>query len=150
MKLTLEWRPRTRGELLAGLADALETLTRINVRELASWQLGSPYSAGVGYQPEDGTERWLSASIVLSEGAADCEDLAAWLAAWRRLQGDRTARAIPMIVGFDAMGRMLIHIVVVSRRGVEDPSVVLGMNNYPRRTALAPVMEGIRWSRSLS
>ncbi len=101
MKLSLEWHPRTRGELLAGLADALETLVRINTREIPSWGLPPLYTSGVVYEPEDGAERWLGASLVYARGAADCEDLASWLAAQRRLEGDTTARAVAGIVGFD-------------------------------------------------
>jgi len=146
VKLSLEWHPRTRGELIAGLADALEALVRIDVREIRSHALPELYSSGVVYEPEDGSERWLGASMVYDRGAADCEDLAAWLAAQRRIEGDRTARAFPMIVGITPTGVMQIHIVVQSMRGIEDPSVVLGMGNYPRRMAVKPVLEGLRWS----
>lgn len=150
MRLSLEWRPRTRGELLAGLADALEALVRINEREIVSWRLPPLYQSGVRYEPEDGTERWLGASIVYTRGAADCEDLVAWLVAERRLAGDVHAKGIAFVVGFDQLGRMLLHCVAVTSRGIEDPSVVLGMPSYQRQAARKPIVEAFAWSRSHS
>lgn len=91
---------------------------------------GAPklYSAGVRYRREPKrTEMWRDARWVLEHGHGDCEDLSAYLAAERVLEGDRKAR--PAIRGRWIDGKWTYHVVV--RRGdgrIEDPSRVLGMN----------------------
>lgn len=129
-------------EVERDLQAALDSLTRLNEYWLRRMRAPQLYSAGVRYEREplasgactpcwnpdtigapQPTEQWLSAPIVLQEGAGDCEDLACFRAAELRLQGlpaRAVARRAP--VGW--------HIVVERSPGVfEDPSRMLGMRS---------------------
>jgi hypothetical protein len=110
------------------LVPALAALTGLNVYFIQAYRLPRLYEAGVRYEREalkrDGTywERWLTAPEVVRIGKADCEDLAAYLAAQYRIEGDVGAIAVPVhsTLGFH----------IVTRRGdgsIEDPSKRLGM-----------------------
>lgn len=118
------------------LDSALEGLVGLAVEEL---QLGLPpelagpnrdqwfpslYDAGVRYQREVGTERWLTPSQTFAAGRGDCEDLASWRAAELRVSGeDPEARARVL-----RSGPRTWHAVVERGDGtLEDPSRELGM-----------------------
>lgn len=94
-------------------------------------EIGSPYAAGVRYIREpDGEEEWEEIGVQIAHGGADCEDLAAWLAAWYQSRGV-AARAVaiaqPMPLADGRVG-ILFHIVVRLPNGrLEDPSKRLGM-----------------------
>lgn len=107
---------------------ALEGLTRVDERLLATGKFPPLYSAGVVYRTEP-REVWRHVADVYTEGWGDCEDLAAWRAAELRVSGqDPDAR-----VGTYRSGRRRYHAVVVLGDGsIEDPSRRLGMK-APRR-----------------
>lgn len=110
---------------------ALEGLVQLGVADLSTWGMhGDPlpplYMAGVRYEREQGTERWLLPSQVAACGVGDCEDLAAWRAAELRCSGeDPTARAIVVRSG----PRTWHAVVERGDGGIEDPSRVLGMEH---------------------
>jgi hypothetical protein len=90
-----------------------------------------PYKCGTWYQAEpDGQEDWLDILCVNDEArkgrGADCEDLAAYLAAWYIFHG---IAAYPVFVWrYLPDGGTLYHIVVQLPDGsIEDPSKHLGM-----------------------
>lgn len=106
------------------LEAALEGLVRLNV-ELMTHRSNLPpiYDSGVRYEREIGTENWLTCEQVYQQGIGDCEDLACWLAAQRRLEGDDEARAI-----VHHTGPAMWHVRVQLGDGtIEDPSLALGM-----------------------
>ena len=101
----------------------LEGLVRLNVSQLRRGLAPPIYSSRVRYQREQrGREDWQSARAAHASGKADCEDLAAWLAASHRLVGV-DSRAIVRQVRPG-----LKHVVVQLPDGsIEDPSKRLGM-----------------------
>lgn len=108
---------------------ALEATTRLNESMLRSGDL-PPFNVRnpqAIWKPEPpGQEHFDHGRIVLGRGWGDCDDLAPWLAATRRAQGDRGAHAFVR-----KSGAKRWHALV--RRGdgtVEDPSLAAGM---PRR-----------------
>jgi hypothetical protein len=119
------------------LAFMLDVLTRWNVelmRERA--RAGDPvpplYQSGARYQRENYAglhpEDWRDCLQVIRSGGGDCEDLAAYLAAELRVQGDEGARCM-FISRERPDGGRLFHIVVQRGDGsLEDPSRALGMN----------------------
>lgn len=104
-----------------------------------------PYKAGLRYERErDGEvrdaldqvikERWLGIAKVLERRAADCEDLASYLAAWE-LVHHGSASVIVMWRADGKLGRVR-HVVTRCGDGhIEDPSRVLGMRAAKERTA---------------
>ena len=109
----------------AGLDAALAGLQGLAELDLSMGGIPLLYESGVVYEREPrGTERWLSPSVVLSEGAADCEDLAAWRAAELTVTG-ADPDAIAQVV---RTGPRTWHAVVQRGDGTyEDPSAALGM-----------------------
>jgi hypothetical protein len=108
------------------LAPALAALTGLNLSIMRRHALPQLYDSGVRYQREAiahgrPREQWLTAPVVLSRGAGDCEDLCCYRAAELRLKGIAAiAMARPSSVGW--------HIVVKYPDGqIEDPSRKLGM-----------------------
>lgn len=94
----------------------------------------SIYSSGVRYIREPlGYEQWVTIPEILKQGGADCEDLAAWRVAELRRQGIDARpmwnhRPIQTPRGVATM----FHIRVWNpKRGVEDPSALLGMHDNP-------------------
>lgn len=126
----------------AGLQLVLEVLTQLNELTLAhNPQVPRLYQSGVRYaresrlmregrevpalDPVSGTteERFNHLSRVLEIGAGDCDDLACWLAAERRVRDGIAARAVPV-----RTARGTFHVVVQWPDGTrEDPSAELGM-----------------------
>lgn len=112
---------------------ALEALTAVNaiiMRALHDAGLDVPdvYSSGVVYRREPaGREQWQNAAELLDAGHGDCEDLAAYQAAWLRVFEGEPARAI----AYQTRRRRLLHAVVLRGDGetIEDPSRAL----LPRR-----------------
>ena len=144
--------------LIPGLRDALESLTRTDMRYLmANPRTPALYCSGaacrvhpVRYQMEPpGAEHWASIPTVLAQGWGDCEDLACWRAAELRLNGHPRAYAFPIELGTAPMvaggpSVRLIHILVNRDGGcdfsqVEDPSTVLGMPRIPLHVMLKAV-----------
>ena len=93
------------------------------------------YESGVHYQREpahheyksnriESEERWLTIPECYAQGWGDCDDLAPWLAAERRVRDkDADARAVIRKVATHKW-----HVVVARGDGsIEDPSKVLGM-----------------------
>lgn len=136
------------GSRFVPLVIALEALTSINEfhlrRGLAS---GKPYprlyDSGVYYREEPpGKEDWPDIPNVLSQGWADCEDLAAYLTAERRVYDGIPAEPVIRWKHLDAdtlkrkgvkgtipsNGVWLVHCLTRLPDGtIEDPSKVLGM-----------------------
>jgi hypothetical protein len=112
------------------LGIGLDALTAWNIAALREAPLPHIYDAGVRYQREpicltNGVrhicEEWLTAHEVVARGWGDCDDLAPWLAAILRLEGEH-AQAVPRP---SAAGW---HIVVRRADGsIADPSARLGM-----------------------
>jgi|FLYL01.1.fsa_nt_gi hypothetical protein len=116
------------------LEAALEGLTALNAVLIARSRvpIPHPYESGVRYRREPrGREDWNHVARLLRLGHGDCEDLAAYLAAWLRIHNAEPARVV-----IRRTGPRLWHAVVQRADGrIEDPSKVLGMR--PRRRALA-------------
>jgi len=109
------------------LNSALEAVTRLNESMIKSGEL-RPFNMrhpGVRWRPEPPGqgEHFDHGRLVSGRKWGDCDDLAPWLAATRRLQGDRGAHAFVKKSGPNRW-----HALV--RRGnghVEDPSLAAGM-----------------------
>jgi hypothetical protein len=108
----------------------LQTWNHQRMRRLArrGIHLPHPYAAGIRYQTEDERqrfmgqrcERFLTYEEVLQQGWGDCDDLAPAFAAYENFSGKPAeARVIESSVGY--------HCNVMTPRGTEDPSRVLGM-----------------------
>jgi hypothetical protein len=114
-------------EILCAL---LRALTAVNVAIMRRQPVPHPYRAGIRYQREPicrYCEEWRDCLEVLAKGGGDCEDLAAYLAAWWRVRG---VNAVPFVKDPRVTdGNVLLyHIQVQLPSGrVVDPSRVLGM-----------------------
>lgn len=107
------------------LLEVLGALVRIDERQLRrDPRIPDIYKSGVRYQREEREKNeWLTVLGALKRGVADCEDLAAWLCAQRRVQGDRNAKVV-----LKHVRRGLWHVLVQRGNGaIEDPSAMLGM-----------------------
>ena len=110
---------------LQGEADILGALAShvdACVRDLKRNPQPLLYAAGVRYIRADADERWQLPSETRARGGGDCEDLAAWRCAERRLAGEScrvvVRRTSPTV----------LHAVVEGPDGIlEDPSRKLGM-----------------------
>ena len=113
--------PKIDLEILKPPLEALVQLNMIYLRKL--W---TPlYDQDVVYRQEERREDWNPVPIAIRLGHADCEDLASWLAAEKRLQGIY-AEAFPMEM--PSRNGKLYHVVVRYEDGrIEDPSRKLGM-----------------------
>jgi hypothetical protein len=85
-----------------------------------------PYRAGIRYRREDGKERWKSIPKIIEDGEGDCEDLAAYLAAYLVHRGERPVSVV-LRSRVQPSGARLFHVLVRGPRGYEDPSRRLGM-----------------------
>ena len=118
--------PTVGADSLGAALAALQTLNELWLRQ--RFERGRPvarlYESGVYYDPERGTEDWLTIPDLYATGYGDCEDLAAARAAELRVSGeDRGARAVAY-----RSGPTVWHAVVMRGDGsVEDPSLLLGM-----------------------
>ena len=108
------------------LEHALEGLVALNTYLIGTYKLPHLMEAadegrGIEYRREK-TEQWRNALEVLESGWGDCEDLAAYLAAQYRLEGE-FARVV-----LKQTGPNTLHAQVLRENGeIEDPSVWLGM-----------------------
>lgn len=130
----------------AALNAALEGLVRLNGVWLDEHPLTPSLGAsGARYQRLDPGEEWRTIPAVLKAGGGDCEDLAAYLAAWCR------ARGVPAHAVARKSGPRRWHAVVRLPDGtIVDPSRSLGMVKRRKRShvgAEAPTMSqsSIRW-----
>lgn len=111
-ELTLRHNPRIPRLYESGVRYARESRLALEGRDVA------------GVDPRSGTveERFNHLSRVLEVGAGDCDDLACWLAAERRVRDGIHARAVPVQAGRG------YHVIVAHPDGrIEDPSAELGM-----------------------
>jgi hypothetical protein len=122
LAIVVPWRDQTE------LGPALGALQDLNRFLLRRYPLPPLYRSGVRYKREERTasgdvrEAWLTAPVAYERRVADCEDLAAWLAAEKNLAGDRGAIATAK------RSTLGYHIIVVCGDGtIEDPSKMLGM-----------------------
>lgn len=109
---------RGEAELLGALAAHVDAC----VRDLRRNPQPPLYAAGARYIRSDADERWQLPSETRARGGGDCEDLAAWRCAERRLAGEScrvvVKRSSPTV----------LHAVVEGPDGsIEDPSRKLGM-----------------------
>jgi hypothetical protein len=105
------------------LQRSLEFLTMISAVQIARHKLPHPYKAGIKYVREPvGRERWQTALETLQRKEGDCEDLAAYLAGWLRVNGYPQARAF--LRSSTGVG---YHCLVQNGDQILDPSRVLGM-----------------------
>lgn len=121
------WLHRSR---ILGLAikAILEAQVRVNQIYLRTHHVPPLYQSGVVYQeePDNGLEEFACVEPVLKRGWGDCDDLAPWLCAELRNQGEKAKIRIQW--KRQPNGRKLFHIVVRRADGtIEDPSRVLGM-----------------------
>jgi len=112
------------------LSVMLLALTAANVIYLREHpQTPDVYAAGVVYVREaPGVERWKGIRRVIEDGYADCEDLAAYRAAWAIVVEGRVGAHVTFSGRETQPGFRLYHIFVQYRDGTtEDPSARLGM-----------------------
>lgn len=106
----------------------LEDFTEDNVAYLLSHpEVAHPYQSGVRYRRERrGQERWQGIKKLLRRKRGDCEDLAAYLAAWYRARLGIKAKVV--LKRFDKHGNVWYHAIVKLPSGrIVDPSKALGM-----------------------
>lgn len=119
----------TRSESNRVMEHALSCLTLIDEDFLrAHPETPRLYDSGVFYKPEPPPEEnWQDVPTTIARRFGDCEDLACWLAAERRVKDH--AFAWPHFTWRRLKdGRTLYHIVVKHADGrIEDPSRQLGM-----------------------
>src|SRR5688572_7448047 len=109
------------------LALLLQALVECNLAYLEEHpNTPHPYRAGIQYRRESGGERWKSIPKILEDGEGDCEDLAAYLAAYLAFKG---MKPVAIVVRWRSMptGARLFHVLVRGPKGHEDPSKRLGM-----------------------
>lgn len=111
----------------------LEALIMSNVAYLLTHP-GTPllYASGVRYELEpDGRDEWQDIPDTLERRTGDCEDLASWLVAERRVRGEVGCKPhISVSLMPNRAGEQVTtyHICVLHQDGViEDPSRRLGM-----------------------
>lgn len=104
--------------------DAVEAMARIWARYLrAHPEFPKLYGSGVRYEPEIGTEEWLSPVEVFAVKAGDCEDLAIWRLAELWAAGQR---ACAVVEGRRMVGGYRQHVFIGFPDGAtEDPSLKL-------------------------
>ncbi len=122
---------------------ALECLTQINMWHFKRGVVTPLFDAGIRYKAEPpGEENWNDALICMGSGYGDCEDLAAYYCAERRVLYGEKARCVikqkffsPEEVkstGYPVVpknGIFLIHCMVELPNGQTiDPSKLLGMS----------------------
>jgi hypothetical protein len=106
----------------ADIETALAAHVDACVRDLRRSPQRPLYAAGVRYDRNDAGERWQLPSETAARGAGDCEDLASWRCAERRLAGESCR------VKVVRTGPTVLHAVVENADGsLEDPSRRLGM-----------------------
>jgi hypothetical protein len=135
--LFLDGTEKEREFSLAALREMLEALVKVNVMWLATHPNAyTPiYKVGVRWEPERGTENWLSIPCIYeayqSGTPVDCEDLAAARAAEVRyygVPGLGKQHVIADIRGRVVDGQVRMHAFCRYPDGsVEDPSTKLGM-----------------------
>lgn len=135
MQLRVIWRARSAAETIRFLAFQLAALVAIDRDELrADGPVPSIYAGRVRYRAEVGApvgvpsrrmnrppEDWRDVRTVLAQGYGDCEDLVAARTAELQLAGQE-AIALPFFAQ-----ESLIHCIVWTPSGIEDPSADLGM-----------------------
>lgn len=88
------------------------------------------YDAGVEYreEPEGGPEEFASIPVVYKRKWGDCDDLAPWLCAERRVRDGLRAKIRVSWKRSKRTGRKVFHVTVRLPNGkIEDPSLRLGM-----------------------
>lgn len=126
---------------VAILLEALTALDQVWIHDHP--QTPHPYESGVRFVEEDGQEIWPTVPFIMARGYGNCDQLAAWLAAWYRCHGWDNAVAFPIRAAPN-----LIH-CLVSKDGtsatIEDPSAVLGAPPVPPELLARCVRESKLW-----
>ncbi len=121
--------PEVVAEIVTALCDAL-------VLADCLWLEGTPetpplYDSGVVYRRETTRENFWDIPKVLRHGYADCEDLASWRCA--ELIVREGVEAYPLVTWqyyrprIRGAYRVEYHVRVATPFGIEDPSMILGM-----------------------
>lgn len=112
----------------ATLQCMLDALTDIDARYLRKHpETPAIYASGVRYEEEPpGQEDWQDVATTIRMGVGDCDDVAPWLAAQKRVAGlDARPTFKDQVL---SSGSTLYHILTMNPDGtIEDPSRVLGM-----------------------
>lgn len=110
------------------IAILLQALVECNLDYLEKYpDTPHPYRAGIRYRREKRRkERWKSIPKIIEDGEGDCEDLAAYLAAYLVFHG---ARPVSLILRWREYlsGARIFHVLIRGPHGYEDPSRKLGM-----------------------
>ncbi|MFQ5625921.1 MAG: hypothetical protein ACE5FM_04625 [Methyloligellaceae bacterium] len=106
-----------------GMVEGLVQLNMVQYRAGEQNVIEGIRSKQIRYERRDPNEHWKSVKELWTSGSGDCEDLAASVAAWHRLQGDAGARVIVV----KGAGRVAHAQVLRGSGAVEDPSVWAGM-----------------------
>lgn len=122
-------------ELLGALAAHVDAC----VRDLRRTPQPPLYSAGVRYFRADPNERWQLPSETRARGGGDCEDLASWRCAERRIAGESCRVVVRRT------GPTVLHAVVEGPDGVEDPSKKLGMGRPSAVNGAAAMRSNLKW-----
>ena len=129
------WNRNTPAEGMGRVALALtEALAEIDAAYLESHAAPLLYESGVVYREETNGEELLDVPGVLSQGFADCEDLAAWRCAEIRTRFGHKSWIEAIVMPRRESGnlpRFGVHLIVGARINGqvvrEDPSHLLGM-----------------------
>jgi hypothetical protein len=113
---------------LQALLEALVAINRVYIRR---YKRGVPklYNAGVRYGR---TQVWDSIPDLITRRYGDCKSLSAMLVAERREEG-KLAKPVFRFMNNPRNGQKDFHIIVQTGAGFEDPSRILGMEEYHRR-----------------
>lgn len=98
---------------------AVDAMARFNARILRAGDFPRLIDSGVTYVPEyerAELEELLSVPLLLEEGAADCEDLAAWRV------GELLAEGVAASATVQQVSPEEWHVMVRTPWGIEDPS----------------------------
>lgn len=108
----------------------LEGLVTANLLYLATHHVPLLYKSGVRYQEEPpGTvEEFAGIPVIIARGWGDCDDLAPWRCAELRRSGEKAKIRLTWRQPVPG-GRKEFHVQVRREDGrIEDPSLILGMN----------------------
>jgi hypothetical protein len=105
------------------IKDFVNTLIRINIRQMKRRRMPRLYESGIRYRREKlGNENWQTIEQLTESRYGDCEDLVAARVAELRMRG---IRAQPW---FSRRGATWHVFIKLPSGKIEDPSALLGMN----------------------
>jgi hypothetical protein len=108
--------------------ELLQALLAIDCAWLSEHPAPPLYDSGIVYRAEARGSKYRDICAVLIAGAGDCEDLACWRAAELIVRDGVDAYPVPYVAE-SRRDRLLLHVVVQTPWGIEDPSELLGMSS---------------------